>query len=56
MERGGQIDKVLKAWLDNVIVPVMVRQYLAACSEVRDNGCRPSPSGDADNPVSEHVQ
>lgn len=56
MERAGKIDPVLKAWLDNVLVPAMVRQYLAARSEVGDNGFGVSPPEDSDTPLSEHVQ
>jgi hypothetical protein len=49
-----RIDPILKTWLDNVLVPIMVQQYLVACAEIGDNGCRPSPS--QDNLVSERTQ
>jgi hypothetical protein len=44
MEREPRIEPALKAWLDNVLVPSMVRQYLAAFREVDDNGVSAIPS------------
>lgn len=40
--KSSRIDPSLKAWLDNVLVPAMVRLYLAKneCSE--DNGSIPT--------------
>jgi hypothetical protein len=37
MGRNRQIDPALKAWLDNVIVPALVRQFLAEIRTVGDN-------------------
>jgi hypothetical protein len=42
-----KIDPALKAWIDNVIVPALVQQYLAECDSRQDNGR---------NPISERVQ
>ena len=36
--RKRRIDAALKAWLDNVIVPALVQQYLAECDSKQDNG------------------
>lgn len=41
--RGGsgqasRIDPAVKAWLDNVLIPAMVRQYLASNGPEGDNG------------------
>jgi len=33
-----KIDPALKAWIDNVIVPALVRLYLAECGSSPDNG------------------
>jgi hypothetical protein len=41
------IEPALKAWMDNVFVPAMVRQYLAEFDSKQDNG----PSA-----ISERVQ
>lgn len=38
MDRDPKIDPALKAWIDDVLVPAMVRQYLDACRAVGDNG------------------
>jgi hypothetical protein len=43
MERDAKIDPALKAWLDNVLVPVMVREYLASAREAGDNVSSPVP-------------
>jgi hypothetical protein len=37
MERDPKIDPALKAWLDNVIVPALVREFRAAARAVGDN-------------------
>jgi len=37
MGRNPQIDPALKAWLDNVLVPALVRQFLAEIRPVGDN-------------------
>ena len=36
-----KIDPAVKAWLDNVIVPALVREYLAECGSRQDNGRSP---------------
>jgi hypothetical protein len=56
MERDTKIDPVLKSWLDNVIIPVIVREYLAAQSQIGDNGLRLRPSEDSETPPSEPIQ
>ena len=42
-----KIDPALKEWIDNVIVPALVRLYLAECGSRQDNGR---------TPISERVQ
>jgi hypothetical protein len=42
-EQHVKVEPTLKAWLDNVFVPVMVRQYLAVTREVADNGLSAAP-------------
>jgi len=37
MERDSQIDPVLKAWVDNVLVPALIRQFHAQRITVVDN-------------------
>jgi hypothetical protein len=37
MEREIKIDPALKAWIDNVIVPALVRHYRAEKCAVGDN-------------------
>lgn len=37
MERDPQIDRALKAWLDNVLVPALVRQFRAERVTLGDN-------------------
>jgi hypothetical protein len=56
MGRDFKIDPALKAWLDNVFVPAMVRLYLDSRRDVGDNCLSPSPSQDSDTPPSERVQ
>ncbi len=56
MERDKKIDRVLKQWLDNVLVPIMVREYLAICGNGGDNGLSPFPSQDSDTTNPERVQ
>lgn len=36
-----KVDPAVKAWLDNVLVPAMVRLYLAANNSGADNGVVP---------------
>jgi hypothetical protein len=38
MDRDTKIAPVLKAWLNTVLVPALVRQYLDECRAVDDNG------------------
>jgi len=56
MERDGKIDPALKAWLDNVLIPVMVREYLAPAREAGDNVSSPDSAEDSKNPTSEQFQ
>jgi hypothetical protein len=56
MGHGTKIDPALKSWLDNVLVPAMVRLYLDSRSDVRDNCPSPSPHADGDTEPSERVQ
>jgi len=51
-----KIDPALKVWLDDVLVPAMVRMYLDFKGDVRDNRCSPSPSQDVGTSPSEQVQ
>jgi hypothetical protein len=51
-----KIDPILRAWLDRVLVPAMVRLYLDSSDEVRDNRCSLNPSEETDTPPSEQVQ
>jgi hypothetical protein len=54
MERDYKIDPVLKQWLDNVLVPAMVREYLALPEE-RDNVLGPPPE-ESDDSIPEDIQ
>jgi hypothetical protein len=36
--RKRKNDPAVKAWMDNVIVPALVQQYLAECESNKDNG------------------
>jgi hypothetical protein len=56
MERNAKIDPALKAWLDNVLVPIMVREYLAPAHEARDNVSSPDPAEGSETPPSEQFQ
>jgi hypothetical protein len=56
MERGKKIDPVLKEWLDKVLVPVMVQEYLAMRANAGDNGSSPIAFEDSDIPSSGRVQ
>ena len=38
--RKRKIDQAVRAWMDNVIVPALVQQYLADCESNKDNGNR----------------
>jgi hypothetical protein len=39
--KKGRIDPAVKSWLDNVLVPALVRLYLAANGREEDNGLVP---------------
>jgi hypothetical protein len=56
MERDTKIDPVLKSWLDNVLIPVLVREYLKAQSEIGDNGWRLRLSEHSETSASEPIQ
>jgi len=56
MERGAKIDPALKAWLDKVLIPVMVREYLAPAREAGDNVSSPDSTEELRNPASEQFQ
>jgi hypothetical protein len=47
MKRDENIDPILKQWLDRVLVPVMVRQFLEILRTEGDNGLRPTASKDS---------
>jgi hypothetical protein len=50
------IDPALKAWLDNVLIPAMVRQYLAVSRDVIDNGVNAISSAESDSLTPEKTQ
>jgi hypothetical protein len=52
MGHDTKINPAVKAWLDNVLVPAMVRLYNSR-SDAGDNCLSPSPYLDADTPPSE---
>jgi len=56
MERDKKLDSALKQWLDNVLVPVMVREYLAIWRAQGDNDLSPVPSPDTEIETPERVQ
>ena len=56
MERDVKIDPALKAWLDNVLVPVMVREYLTPSREPGDNVSSSDSAEDSKTPASESFQ
>lgn len=56
MERDGKIDPALKEWIDKVLVPVMLREYLEARSIVGDNVPRPNSSEESNSPETERLQ
>ena len=49
MDRDPKIDPVLKAWIDHVLAPALVRQYLDERRKVGDNGEDRFPSLDSGN-------
>jgi hypothetical protein len=56
VEPDTRIDPALKQWLDNILVPVMVREYLAICRTEGDNGLSSIPSEDSDPSNPERFQ
>ncbi len=56
MGRDVRIDPALKALVDRVLVPAMVRQYRAARPEVRDNSDSRFPSLDSGTSAEDSVQ
>jgi len=56
MRGDTKLDPTLKAWIDSVLVPALVRQYLDARREARDNGEDRFPSLDSDNSSEDLVQ
>lgn len=56
MERDARIDPDLKSWLDHVLVPAMVRQYLAICRAAGENSSNTIPSEESDPSLVESIQ
>lgn len=56
MGQEANIGPALKSWLDNVLVPAMVREYLADEHDVGDNGLIASPSEKLRPPFLEPIQ
>lgn len=56
MARDTNIDPAVKAWVDRVLVPAMVRQYLDARREVRDNSDSRIPSLDSGTSNEDAIQ
>ena len=56
MEQHPKIDPAVKAWLDDVLIPAMVRQYLAVSRDVVDNGVNLISSVESDRLTSEKAQ
>jgi hypothetical protein len=54
--RDTNIDPAVKAWVDRVLVPAMVRQYLDARPEVRDNSDSRFPSLDSGTSDEDAIQ
>ena len=53
MEQGSTIDPVLKSWVDGVLVPAMVREYLAIFRAAEENGWN---TEEPDSSLSENIQ
>jgi hypothetical protein len=53
---AGRIDPVMKSWMDHVIVPAMVRQYVAAVGAAEDNGKDRFPLQDSGTQSEEPIQ
>jgi hypothetical protein len=51
-----KIDPALKAWVDRVLVPAMVRQYLDARPEISDNNDSRFPCLDSGTSNEDTVQ
>jgi FMN-dependent NADH-azoreductase len=56
MARDLKIDPALKEWIDHVIVPALVLQYLDACRELVDNGEGRIPSLDSGTSEEDSIQ
>jgi hypothetical protein len=56
MRCDDKIDPGLKHWLDCVVVPILVKNYIEICCVEGDNNSSPALSRDADDSTPEHVQ
>ena len=56
MEREPKLDPVLKAWLDRVIIPTLVREFRAVTRAVGDNERDRTSRKDPGTSISEQVQ
>ena len=56
MEQHFKIDPVVKSWLDHVLIPAMVQQYLAVSRDVVDNDVNAISSAESDSLTSEKTQ
>jgi hypothetical protein len=56
MERDKNVGPALKEWLDTVLVPILVRKYVAMCCTDGDNGISSMPSENSEDPKPERVQ
>jgi hypothetical protein len=56
MERNAKINPALKGWLDRVIIPVLVREYLATHRDLDDNGLSAIHSEDSNSSSPENIQ
>ena len=56
MERDDIISPTLKSWLDSVLVPAMVREFLANAPDAGDNGSIANPSEKSVKPIVEPIQ
>jgi hypothetical protein len=54
--RDTNIDPAVKAWVDRVLVPAMVRQYLDTRPEVSDNSDSRFPSLDSGTSNEDAIQ
>jgi hypothetical protein len=56
MDRQPNLDPALKAWLDNVIIPALVREFRAETRAVGDNERDRTRRQDSGTSIPEHVQ